>query len=91
MCITTTFGHNTFHLGLRVMSEVYQQPQFQARRLEVILHLRTVFIRKIRHCFQFKNDFVKANEIRLISCAERAALVFQCERFLRHTWHALQS
>ncbi len=89
--VSAAFSHDAFDLRFRVMAEVDQQAEFQARRLEVVLNLRAVLVSQFRHGFQFHDDLVVADEVGLVFRAQRTVFVFQSQRHLGHEGNALQA
>src|ERR1035437_6949130 len=76
--------HNTFPFQLWVMSEVYEQPQLESRRVQIIQHLRPVLIHEIGNGLEFQNDLSETNKIGLVALPERTAAIRQRQRRLRH-------
>lgn len=74
-CISPFTRHDSFNLQLRIMTEVHQQSQLEAGCFQVILNLRTMFVRQFSDCFQFEDDLIETNKIGPINAAKREALV----------------
>ena len=60
-----------------VMSEVDDKTELKAGRFQIIYYLRPVLRRNLRYCLNFDNDFVIANEIRLVCLLEPYSVIAQ--------------
>ena len=66
MSVSAFLGHDSFDLGFGIVTKVDQESQPEPRRLEVVLNLSPVLVRDLRYRFEFQDDFVVTDEVRLV-------------------------
>jgi hypothetical protein len=69
----------TFVFELWVVAEIDQQTELEARRAEVIQQLRPMLVGEGRDCFDFNDDLIVADEVRLIDLPESSAAIAQMQ------------
>src|SRR3989442_809948 len=83
IAVSAPLCHDALKLDLGVMAKVDQQPQFEPRRFEIVLHLRPMFVSQLAHRLEFQNDLFMTDEVRLVLGPKRTAFVFQGQGLLR--------
>src|SRR5207302_3461650 len=66
------------------MTEVHEQAELVAGRVQIIEDLSAMFVGQRRNGFEFDDDFAKTNEIGLISLSQRSTAVTQGQLRLRN-------
>ena len=66
MSVSTFLGNDSFDLGFRIVTKVDQESKAEPRCLEVVLNLSPVLLGEFRYRFEFQDDLLVTDEIRLV-------------------------